>query len=136
MIKITLEKLLTDFQNFLMNDRYFLYDIINKKQILNDEFNKIHFLELNELIRSRTLSSFYDSKTFMIESEKEINLVRLFFICSLDDYLNEKNIDISNTELVQNNDVNINTRDLELKWLNIDKNQFRKDILEKHFNVR
>lgn len=131
---ISLEKILLDFESFLTKKNYFLYDIINKTQIQNI-IKTEHFNNLNELCREMFYASNYENKEFIVQNKNEYQLIKIYFAWIFNDYLEEVNIDISNEELVNNNDVNIDYLPLFEEWLNIDKEEIRNLFYDKKYFI-
>lgn len=131
---ISLEKILLDFESFLTKKSYFLYDIINKTQIQNIVKTE-HFNNLNELCREMFYASNYENKEFIVQNKNEYQLIKIYFAWIFNDYLEEVNIDISNEELVNNNDVNIDYLTLFEEWLNIDKEEIRNLFYDKKYFI-
>lgn len=131
---ISLEKILVDFESFLTKKNYFLYDIINKTQIQNI-IKTEHFNNLNELCREMFYASNYENKEFIVQNKNEYQLIKIYFAWIFNDYLEEVNIDISNEELVNNNDVNIDYLSLFEEWLNIDKEEIRNLFYDKKYFI-
>lgn len=131
---ISLEKILLDFESFLTKKNYFLYDIINKTQIQNI-IKTEHFNNLNELCREMFYASNYENKEFIVQNKNEYQLIKIYFAWIFNDYLEEVNIDISNEELVNNNDVNIDYLSLFEEWLNIDKEEIRNLFYDKKYFI-
>lgn len=131
---ISLEKILLDFESFLTKKNYFLYDIINKTQIQNITKTE-HFNNLNELCREMFYASNYENKEFIVQNKNEYQLIKIYFAWIFNDYLEEVNIDISNEELVNNNDVNIDYLTLFEEWLNIDKEEIRNLFYDKKYFI-
>lgn len=131
---ISLEKILLDFESFLTKKNYFLYDIINKTQIQNI-IKTEHFNNLNELCREMFYASNYENKEFIVQNKNEYQLIKIYFAWIFNDYLEEVNIDISNEELVNNNDVNIDYLTLFEEWLNIDKEEIRNLFYDKKYFI-
>ncbi|EAJ2917282.1 hypothetical protein DFW84_09020 [Campylobacter coli] len=114
-IEITLASLVDSFQEFLTKRNYFLYNITTKTQISDIKQTKTYY-DLHEKLRSITCSHFYDDYVFYTKDTFEIECVKLIFMTWYLDLLEENDIDLSNNELVTNNDVNIEHFDLAYKW--------------------
>ncbi|EAL4082444.1 hypothetical protein DFW61_08710 [Campylobacter coli] len=114
-IEITLASLVDSFQEFLTKRNYFLYNITTKTQISDIKQTKTYY-DLHEQLRSITCSHFYDDYVFYTKDTFEIECVKLIFMTCYLDLLRDDDIDLSNNELVANNDVNIEHFDLAYKW--------------------
>ncbi|CBJ93905.1 hypothetical phage protein [Campylobacter phage CP220] len=128
-IKITLASLVDSFQEFLTKRNYFLYNITTKTQINDIKQTKV-YNDLHEQLRSITYSHFYDDYTFYAKDTFDVERVKLIFMACYLDLLEENDIDLSNNELVTNNDVNIEHFDLAYKWCNFNTELIRTKAYE------
>lgn len=128
-IKITLASLVDSFQEFLTKRNYFLYIITTKTQINDIKQTKV-YNDLHEQLRSITYSHFYDNYTFYAKDTFDIERVKLIFMTCYLDLLEENDIDLSNNELVANNDVNIEHFDLAYKWCDFNTELIRAKAYE------
>lgn len=128
-IKITLASLVDSFQEFLTKRNYFLYNITTKTQINDIKRTKV-YSDLHEQLRSITYSHFYDDYTFYAKDAFDTERVKLIFMTCYLDLLEENDIDLSNNELVANNDVNIEHFDLAYKWCDFNTELIRTKAYE------
>lgn len=124
-----MDDIIDNFQDYLRKRNYFFYNIETKEQILDFKKTK-YYDDLHEVIRSETFSSYYDNKIFNIDNEFNANLTVIMFTSFFMSFLENNNIDISNAELINNNDVNIDHYELVYNWLNLDASLFRKKAYE------
>lgn len=128
-MQIKMDDIIDNFQDYLRKRNYFFYNIETKEQILDFKKTK-YYDDLHEVIRSETFSSYYDNKIFNIDNEFNANLTVIMFTSFFMSFLENNNIDISNAELINNNDVNIDHYELVYNWLNLDASLFRKKAYE------
>lgn len=124
-----MDDIIDNFQDYLRKRNYFFYNIETKEQILDFKKTK-YYDDLHEVIRSETFSSYYDNKIFNMDNEFNANLTVIMFTSFFMSFLENNNIDISNAELINNNDVNIDHYELVYNWLNLDASLFRKKAYE------
>lgn len=128
-MQIKMDDIIDNFQDYLRKRNYFFYNIETKEQIL--DFKKTKYYEdFHEVIRSETFSSYYDNKIFNVDNEFNANLTVIMVTSFFMSFLENNNIDISNAELINNNDVNIDYYELVYNWLNLDASLFRKKAYE------
>lgn len=128
-MQIKMDDIIDNFQDYLRKRNYFFYNIETKEQILDFKKTK-YYDDFHEVIRAETFSSYYDNKIFNVDNEFNANLTVIMVTSFFMSFLENNNIDISNAELINNNDVNIDHYELVYNWLNLDASLFRKKAYE------
>lgn len=132
MIYIKIDNLINDFYSFLNKRNFILYNIINKKQILLDEFLNVYKFEIINLIRNYCDSKYFDNNIFNCSNEQEAKRTKLLFVAVIDMYLCDNNIDIVTNEMIQNGEVNEKYFDIFLEYLNLNEYSFIRQEMYKN----